>query len=183
MLGIDSYGISIAQHQVKKKTKYKVEPTRANRLDSRFYTKFQTFLSNTLEMERGKRGSKARRLDTYEYKAHKTKENENTRELKLTVKSVKQEIETLRKEIREKNKELEELGEQKVYTADDYQAINKLKRELKKDTINEVYQEFLRLQKELQKKAELEKKAMDIQKSADRIYEIPEIRGRGAKNL
>lgn len=152
LMGIDRYGISLAQHQNKKNSKVKVEQTRVNRLDSKFYTKFQTFLANTLGMERGKRNSKSRRLDTYEYKAHKAKENENTQELKLTVKSLKKEISNLRNEMKEKNAKLDELGEQKVYTQADYIALNSLKKELKKENLSEIYQEFLKLQKQLKSK-------------------------------
>ena len=157
-MGIDRYGISLAQHQNKKNSKVKVEQTRVNRLDSKFYTKFQTFLANQLEMQRGKKHSKARRLDTYEYKAHKEKENENTQEIKLTVKGLKQEIQNLRNELQEKNAKLGELGEQKVYTQSDYIALNALKKELKKDNLQEIYQEFLRLQRELKRKSEQLKK-------------------------
>jgi len=68
MMGIDSHGISIAQHQNKNSSKTKVEVTRKNRLDSKFYSLLQTTLAASLKMERGKRNSKAKRLDTYDWK-------------------------------------------------------------------------------------------------------------------
>ena len=170
MMGLDSTGTSIAQNQLKKskketkeefeKRKEKFTATRANRLDSKFYTKWQTFLANTLEMERGKRGSKAKRLDTYDYKREaeirsdlvRAAKQQETRELKLTVSALKKEIATLRTDLKEKNAELAAAGEQKVYTKEDYQAINKLKKALNKDTVKEIYQAYLALQKELLEK-------------------------------
>lgn len=134
MMGIDSYGISIAQHQVKKlktetkeefeKRAEKFQHTRANRLDSKFYTKMQTFLANTLEMERGKRGSKAKRLDTYEYKREAEKIATEKRATIAQVKAqFRQEKQTListhkaTKEdytiLRKKYKELEEKARKK----------------------------------------------------------------------
>ncbi len=56
------------------------------------------------------------------------------------------------KEYCKKNAELAAAGEQKVYTKEDYQAINKLKKALNKDTLQEIYKEYLKLQKELLEK-------------------------------
>lgn len=137
MMGIDSHGISIAQHQVKKKPKEtkkdfeeraeKFQHTRANRLDSKFYTKLQTFLSNTLEMKRGERGSKAKRLDTYEYKREAEKIATEKRATIAKVKAqFKQEKQTLINSqkatqtdytnLRKKYKELEEKARKKDLT-------------------------------------------------------------------
>ena len=128
---------------------------------------------NKVARELGYYFPKKKRLDTHEFKAKAKFENdvkreqyENTRELKLTVTALKKEISNLRNEMKDKNKELEEKNEQKVYTQADYVALNKLKKELKKDNLSEIYQAFLRLQRELDKKSE------QLQKLANQKKEV-----------
>lgn len=93
MMGIDSHGISIAQHQNKNKSKKQVEATREKRLDKKFYSDFQTFLADSLKMERGKHNSKAVRLDTYDWKREAEIRSdlvtEATKEIKAKIKDVK----------------------------------------------------------------------------------------------
>ncbi|WP_152184553.1 hypothetical protein [Sulfurimonas indica] len=63
IMGIDSNGISIAQNSFDKNGKR----TR-KRLDKSFYIEMQDFVAKTLGMIRGKKGSKRKRLDTYDFK-------------------------------------------------------------------------------------------------------------------
>ena len=70
---------------------------------------------------------------------------------KLTVKELKAEIEAYRKELIERNKELSELKE-KIYTKEDYNALSALKKQLKKDNLSEIYDEFLKLKIEYEKR-------------------------------
>ena len=138
IMGLDSQGVSIAQHQNKatkhKATKTKIEETRENRLDGKFYSKFQTYLAKELQMERGKRGSKAKRLDTYEYKHEaeirsdlvreaKTKELAKIKDVKAQFKIEKAELvksgeatKEQHTELRAKYKELEEQARKKDLT-------------------------------------------------------------------
>jgi hypothetical protein len=111
------------------------------KLTRSYLKKLQTKTAEILQMQRGKENSKAKRLDTYEYKNHKEKEAK-------TVKELKAEFENFRKEMLEKNKELEN----KVYSKEDYQALQKLKKELKKSNLVEIAEEFEKLKKELQSK-------------------------------
>ena len=140
MMGIDSTGAAIKRNKL---SKYRL-------------SQMQTRVANILQMERGQYNSKAKRRDTHDFKERGSEQQEQ----KMTVQSLKAEIERLRKELREKNKDLESKNKQKVYTLEDYQALNKLKKELKKDTLEEVYQAYLKLQKELhEKKTELAEKS------------------------
>lgn len=130
-------------------------------------SELQTEVAELLGMERGKVGSTAVRANHRELRQNydAIMEQRKSPELKLTVSELRKEISELRNELKAKNKELEELGEQKVYTQADYIAINKLKKELKKANLQEIYQEFLRLQKELKEKADrLEKKEQLLKK-------------------
>jgi len=132
IMGLDSNGISLAQNSFGDDNKKK-----RKRLDSTYYRELQDFVAKTLKMERGKVNSKAKRLDTYEYKNHKEKEAK-------TVKELKAEFELFRKKMLNKNKELEN----KVYSKEDYQALSKLKKQLKKSNLVEIYEEFDKLKHE-----------------------------------
>jgi len=192
IMGIDSHGISIAQHQNKfriKKTdtdeqkkakieKQKVEQTRANRLDSTYYTKFQTYLANTLNMLRGRGGSKAKRLDTYEYKREAEIRSdmvrEQTQELKATIKQVKAQKENLLQTVVAKLKDVnaqhkeekQELKDSHTATKEDYAELNKKYKALeekarKKDlTIQQLEQALTK------KQAKLKKKEKDLEAQA-----------------
>jgi len=133
LLGLDSKGSSVRK-----------------KLTKSFLKDLQTKTAEFLQMERGQKNSKAKRLDTYEFKNHKQREA-------LTVTGLKKELEAYRKELMQKNKELEAKKQQKVYTADDYKALSLLKKETKRDNLSEIYEKFLILKKELEKK-ELENK-------------------------
>jgi len=111
------------------------------RIDKYFFKKLQTKTAEILQMQRGKENSKAKRLDTYEFKKHKEKEA-------LTVKQLKAEFENFRKEMLSKNKELEN----RVYSKEDYQALSKLKKQLKKSNLAEIAEEFNALKQELEAK-------------------------------
>ena len=130
LMGIDSHGISIAQHQNKNKSKKQVEATREKRLDKKFYSEFQTFLANTLGMERGKRNSKAKRLDTYEFKREAEKIAKEKRatisQVKAQLKAEKQALIDSQKatkedhaNLRKRYKELEALARKKELTISD----------------------------------------------------------------
>jgi len=149
IMGIDSLGFSIAQHQKKSKSKTQQDfkQTRTKRLDSKFYSEFQTFLAKTLQMERGQKNSKAKRLDTYEYKtAMKIKEQElapalsENKELKLTVTSLKATFELFRRE----------MSNAKMFKKEDYQELAKLKKSVNKHNLDDVYSEFLAFKKKLE---------------------------------
>lgn len=126
----------------------------------------QTEVAEILGMERGKVNSTAVRANHRELRQNydAIMEQRQVPELKLTVTQLKKEISNLRDEMKEKNAKLDELGEQKVYTQADYVALNSLKKELKKSNLNEIYQEFLKLQKQLKSKNEQIKKLGDERK-------------------
>ncbi len=158
LMGIDRYGISLAQHQNKKNSKTKVEQTRTSRLDSKFYAKFQTFLANSLGMQRGQRNSRKRRLDTYEYKEHKK------REAKL-LKPYKKTIEFLQGEARQYGVEIKSLEDAKQFIRDLQEQEQEPVKEPKESFIGKVLgvsklkKEIQTLRNELkQKNAELEQK-------------------------
>jgi len=85
-------------------------------------SKLQDITAETLNMQRGEKNSKRKRLNHKEYKEH-AKQIEKER---ATQKQLKEEIAQLRAELREANKQLEI----KIYTKEDYDKINKLNREL-----------------------------------------------------
>ena len=116
----------------------------------------QTKVAELLEMERGKVNSTAVRANHRELRQNydEIMEQRQVPEFKLTVTALKKEITNLRNEMKKKNAKLDELGEQKVYTQDDYVALNALKKELNKSNLQEIYQEFLKLQKQLKSKDE-----------------------------
>jgi len=79
---------------------------------------------------------------------------EENRKLKLTVKNLQAEISSLRKQMVEINKRLKEQEQQNLFSQEDYKYLSKLKRELKKDTIKEIYTEFIKFKQQVAKKAQ-----------------------------
>ena len=77
--------------------------------------------------------------------------NEN-RELKLTIKDLQAEISSLRKSMIAMNKELQEKEQEKVFNREDFQYLSKLKKELRKDTVKEVYEEFVKFKNKVEKR-------------------------------
>jgi len=103
---------------------------------TRSYLKdLQTKTAELLQMERGKENSKAKRLDTYEFKKHKEKEEKTVKKERAKQKDLKEEISKLRAELKENkatredyakleatNKELKEKIKSKDLTIDALQA-------------------------------------------------------------
>ncbi len=174
MMGIDGYGISISQHQNKDKSNTRVKQTRSERLDSKFYSEFQTFLADTLKMQRGKLGSKAKRLDTYEYKEHAKRSAEAKQDIKLTVTELKKQIEQYRKDLAAKNAELQ------IYKQSDYADISQLKKLVKKSNVDEIFYEFVKLQN---KNAEKEQEARELRAENEKLSEKAKERKEKIKEL
>ena len=103
-----------------------------------------------LKEERKQIVENVQKLDSFKL----LKEN---KELKITIKQLKEEISELRKTMIEINKQLDE--KEKLFTKEDYQYLSKLKKELKKDTLKEIYEEFMQYKQHTLKKA---KKYKDI---------------------
>ena len=120
--------------------------------------KVQTKVAEMLNMERGvsKSITKKKHIPHGQYRAVAKDKAKAVKEVKmemdLTVKQLKAEIEQYRKELIQKNKELEEKKEEKVYTKEDYQALQKLKKQLKKSNLAEIAEEFNALKQELEAK-------------------------------
>jgi len=77
--------------------------------------------------------------------------NEN-RELKMTIKELQAEISSLRKQMIDINKKLQEKEQDKLYDKEDFHYLSKLKREAKKDTLKEVYEEFVKFKNKVEKR-------------------------------
>jgi ribulose bisphosphate carboxylase small subunit len=75
------------------------------------------------------------------------------RELKLTVKQLQSEISSLRKQMISINKELQEQDKNPAFTRDDYQYLSKLKKELKADTMQDVYNQVMQLKQKVRNKS------------------------------
>jgi len=121
MMGLDSTGQAIKR----------------NKLSKFQLSKMQTDVAKILEMERGVLGSKAKRRDTHQFKDHGSEQQKQ----KQTVSKLKQEIETLRKD----------MAEAKQFTKADYQALNKLKKSVKKATLEDAVEEFFLFKKRIEK--------------------------------
>ena len=122
-------------------------------------SQLQTEIAQILGMERGKINSQNIRANHRELRKNydaimkqrealeKVQQLEQELEQKnLTVKELKKEIEQYRKELIERNKQ------DKVYTAEDYRALQALKKELKKDNLTEIYKAFVQLKEEYDKR-------------------------------
>jgi len=79
---------------------------------------------------------------------------EENRKLKLTVKNLQAEISALRKHMIEINKKLEKKGQENLFTQEDYKYLSKIKKELRKNTIEEVYTELIKFKQQINKKAQ-----------------------------
>jgi len=77
---------------------------------------------------------------------------QENKELKMTIKDLQTEISMLRKQMIETNKKLEAKEQEKVFNREDFQYLSKLKKELRKDTVKEVYEELIKYKKEVNKK-------------------------------
>jgi len=124
MMGLDSTGQAIKR----------------NKLSKFQLSKMQTDVAKILNMERGVLGSKAKRRDTHEFKERGSEQQKQ----KQTVATLKAEIETLRKD----------MAEAKQFTKADYQALAKIKKITKKDTLEKALEEFLLFQKRIEKEKE-----------------------------
>ena len=119
----------------------------------------QDFVAEMLGMERGKskKITKRERLEHRQYKQLKQAEQaaklEIAQKAKLTIQELKRQIEEFRKELIERNKEYAQLQE-KVYTAEDYRALQALKKELNKSNMAEIYEEFKKLKNDYDKRLE-----------------------------
>jgi hypothetical protein len=129
IMGLDTTGTSLAQHQhkntKKRTTKNKFKTTRAKRLDSKYYRELQTFVADTLNMERGKVGSDAKRLDTYEYKAYMQKDNQTVTALNAIIEAQR----------------IKMIGMEE-FSKEDYRALSEIKKITKKSTLAEAYSKF-----------------------------------------
>jgi hypothetical protein len=125
--------------------------------NERIMQQVQDIVANELRMERGisKEISRKKHIPHNEYR-HIAKEQENKERGQIkTVGELKQKLDELQAEIRAKNNALEE-GE-KLYSKTDYDAINALKRKLKKDTFLQVVESYYILEADLARKpAEIE---------------------------
>ena len=74
--------------------------------------------------------------------------------LKLTVKQLKDEISALRKQMIHLNKELQAKDENPLFDREDYQYLSKLKRELKADTVEQVYNKVVELKQKVRSKSQ-----------------------------
>ena len=151
-LGLDSKGKSIRR-----------------KLTKSYLINLQTKTAELLKMQRGKnytqeRAKRPKRLDTYEFKAHKQQEAKVLKKEKLTVTGLRKEIAELREELKKINAELEAKKQQKVYTQSDYIALNKLKKELNKSNLQEIYKAFLQLKEQLQEKEQEKDKIIKLGK-------------------
>lgn len=95
------------------------------KLDRKYLSTLQTKVAELLKMERGRnyideRAPRPKRLDTYEYKEHKKREE-------LSVKSLKAEISQLRQQMKDAG----------IFTKEDYDALSAIKKMTKKDTLKE----------------------------------------------
>ena len=158
MLGIDSTGQAIKR----------------NRLSKYQLSKMQTKVAELLHMKRGVLGSKAKRRDTHQFKERGSEQQE----MKLTVSSLKADIERLRKE----------MAEAKQFSRADYQALAQIKKRTKKATLSEAVDQFLIFKRriELEKEAlELEARKKDLtikalekqlsEKPKEKIVEVPKV--------
>ncbi len=107
-MGLDSQGSSVRR-----------------KLTRGYLKDLQTQTADILQMERGQQNSKAKRLDTYEFKNHKQREENTLKPILAKQKDLKQEIATLR----------EDLKEHKA-TRKDYAQLEQLNKNLKEQIKN-----------------------------------------------
>ncbi len=115
----------------------------------------QTLIAEELKMERGvpKSETKRKHIEHGQYRAvakEKSEAIEKALEVpKLTISSLKAEIERLRKE----------MAEAKQFTKEDYQALNKIKKITKKATLEDAVDQFFLFKRRI----ELEKEKLEIE--------------------
>jgi len=83
-MGLDSQGSSVRR-----------------KLTRQYLKDLQTQTADILKMERGQKNSKAKRLDTYEFKKHKEKEEKTLKPILAKQKDLKEQIATIRAELKE----------------------------------------------------------------------------------
>jgi len=141
-LGVDSQGYSVKQNRFKidenndfifetkiiknKEVKQKVKDR--DRIDKTFLSQLQTQTADILKMERGQKNSKAKRLDTYEFKKHKEKEEKTLKPILAKQKDLKEQMAELKEQkagrqeyakIEELNRSLKEQIKAKELTAEE----------------------------------------------------------------
>ena len=119
-MGIDSQGKSVRR-----------------KLTRSYLRNLQSKTAEILKMERGDHFSTRKRLDTYQYKEAKKREE-------VTVKALKKEIAELRQK-------MIDVGE---FTKEDYQALSKIKQMTRKSTLAEAVKEFEKFQNRVEKLVE-----------------------------
>ena len=177
MLGLDDQGNSVRR-----------------KLTKSYLIELQNKVAEILGMERGinytrEKKKRPKRLDTYEYKEYARrkarelkpvlqenkqlkKENE---ELKLSKKELEKQISELRKKMIEFNKNREE----KEFTQEDYKYLSLLKRDLKTNSLKEVYEKLAKFSHQVTnriKKLEEENKQLEekLMQSETRVQELEE---------
>ena len=134
-MGIDSEGRSIRRKLTKK-----------------YLSDLQTKNAKLLMMERGKKNSRKKRLDTYEYKrAAEIKEKsvkEAVKQVEFRLKTEhKYKVGDLKREIEQMRKQM--IESEKRFSQEDYKELSKLKKRLNKNTVKEIAETFEKLRKDV----------------------------------
>jgi len=177
MVGLDSKGNSIRR-----------------KFDRKTLIELQDKVAEILNMQRGinytkEKKKRPKRLGTYEYKEYAKRKSlelkpilkENKRlkkeneELKLSKKELEKQISELRKKMIEFNKNREE----KEFTQEDYKYLSLLKRDLKTNSLKEVYEKLAKFSHQVTdriKKLEKENKQLEekLLQSDNRMQELEE---------
>jgi len=111
-----------------------------------------------LKKEAQKIIEKTKQLDSVKILTKNKKLEKENKELKITIKKLKELISELRKQMIELNKQLNE--HEKIFSKEDYQYLSKLKKDLKKETLKEIYEEFMQYKQQTLQKAK--NKGLDI---------------------
>jgi len=149
-MGIDSKGSSIRR-----------------KLTKQYLKDLQTETANILGMERGKKNSKAKRLDTYEFKKHKEKEEQTLKPILATQKDLKKEIANLREQLKESNA-----------VRSDYAQLEQINRELKEQlkskelTELELKAEMQQLKEKLLNPVKVEVINRELEKRVEELEEL-----------
>jgi ribosomal protein L29 len=73
--------------------------------------------------------------------------------LQLSVKELKEELSNLRKQLIQVNKQMEINNKEKIFDKEDYQYLSQLKRELKADSVREIYEKIEEYKAKINQKA------------------------------
>lgn len=139
----------------------------------------QSEVAEILGMQRGqdKRITKRERIEPRKYAQMKEAEKKGKKELKqelLSIREVKERLETERKKMLQENKELKEANENAIYNADDYKKLRKLK-EQQDLTLTELNEQIQRLKDEAKKREtqinELESDLRAKEQKNDDLYQ------------